>query len=186
MGYIGNKIHTFVACQRLTNHRSYLLPHILQSNRDLKDNVHGGRGYKVINSIGGWLNAKWSQDYSTIKIIPIIWQDKEVKKQPSIPPQLGLYCYPWPQKGKASPGGLWASYTFHVSERYEQTLNLYLNVLWEKRSGSRYPCVCVGGIQPLRDAMDRETIKGFFLKRTKLILSGYDRNLSQWLIMGWY
>lgn len=42
----------------------------------------------------------------------------------------------------------------------------------------------VGGIQPLRDTMDRETIKGFFLKRTKLILSGYDRNLSQWLIMG--
>lgn len=140
MGYIGNKIHTFVACQHLTNHRSYLLPHILQSNRDLRDNVHGGRGYKAINSTGGWLNAKWSQDYSTINIIPIIWQDKEVKKQPSIPPQLGLYCYPWPQKEKASPGGLWTSYTFHVSERYEQNLNLYLNVLWEKkRSGSRYP-----------------------------------------------
>ena len=172
MGYIGNKIHTFVACQRLTNHRSYLLPHILQSNRDLKDNVHGGRGYKVINSIGGWLNAKWSQDYSTINIIPIIWQDKEVKKQPSIPPQLGLYCYPWPQKGKASPGGLWASYTFHVSEDMNRL--------------STCTSMFSPRIQPLRDTMDRETIKGFFLKRTKLILSGYDRNLSQWLIMGWY
>ena len=39
-------------------------------------------------------------------------------------------------------------------------------------------------IQLLRVTMDRETIKGFFLKRTKLILSGYERNLSQWLIMG--
>lgn len=55
--YKGNKTYTFVACQHLTNHRSYLLPHILQSNRDLRDNVHGGRGHKAINHIGGWLNA---------------------------------------------------------------------------------------------------------------------------------
>lgn len=56
--YIGNKIYTFVARQHLTNHRNYLLPHILQSNRDLRDNVHGSRGHEAINSFGGWLNAK--------------------------------------------------------------------------------------------------------------------------------
>lgn len=53
---------------------------MLQGNRDLRDNVHGGRGYEAINSTGGWLNAKWSQDYSIINIIPTIWQDEEVQE----------------------------------------------------------------------------------------------------------
>lgn len=72
-----------------------------------------------------------------------------------------------------------------VSERYEQNPSLYLNVLWEKKkSGSRYPQGEKKSNSPSGSHWAEKQSKVFFLKRIELIHSSYDRNLSQWLIIG--
>lgn len=89
MCYIDNKTYTFVTCQHLTNCRSYLLPHLLQSNRDLEDNAHGCKALQL------WRLVKCQVKPGLQHHKHHSYHDKisRYKKLPSIPLQLGCHCY---------------------------------------------------------------------------------------------